>query len=122
MTIIEPNKNKSKIKLFIALISVIILIGSFFSIQIYNTNVNLKHTLAREGKKLEQLEVINAELKNRLYGILDDNNLRIRTQDLGLILEKNPAYLETDIQVAATNPWIFGWFSLLRHFLYYSRR
>jgi len=103
MTIIEPNKNKSKNKLFIVLISAVIFIGSFFSIRIYNVNVDLRHTLTREEKKLDELEVVNAELKNRLYGILDNNNLRVRADELGLILEKNPLYLETDEQVVATN-------------------
>jgi len=66
-------------------------------------NVDLRHSLSGGEKKLDALEVVNAELKNRLYGILDSNNLRLKSDELGLILEKNPLYIETEAQVAATN-------------------
>lgn len=103
MTIIEPNKSKSKVKRFIGLVLTIVFIGAIFSIQIYNANVDLKYSLSTQEKKLDQLEVINAELKDRLYDILDSNNLRSQAQELGLILEKNPLYLETESQVVASN-------------------
>ena len=103
MTIIEPNKRRSKLKWLIFPVILVIFAGAYFSIAIYNTTVNLKHLFKTREAELRHLQIINVELRNRLYALLDAHNLRTAAEALGLVLEKNPSYLETGTNNFATN-------------------
>ena len=94
MTIIQPNQQKSKIKLLIFLLILIVFGGAYLNILVYNETTDLRHFLKENEKALEHLQVLNAELKNQLYAKLDAENIKKAAGELGLILEKNPTYLE----------------------------
>lgn len=93
MTIIEPQKNKYYANEFLY-IGILLLASAMFCIYLYNLNVNLKYQLSLQEKASQQLEVMNADLRNKLYGILDFNNLSALIQKENLISDKNPDYLE----------------------------
>lgn len=95
MTIIEPKKFKSQYKRYLIPILGLIFAGAAASIYFYSDIVELKDNVQNQEKTLQQLEVKNAELKNQLYTILDANKLKESAGTLGLILERDPNYLET---------------------------
>lgn len=102
MTIIQPNKEKIKIWKFAVPFLAIILTGAYFSILFYNESVDMNHAVAAKEKELKILQVVNAELKNKIYGLLDAAN--INAAAAGLILEKHPVYLENKSGQLAQNP------------------
>ena len=93
MTIIEPNKNKYYANeiLYLALF---IIAGAVLSIYFYNLNVNLKYRISLQEKSLQKLEVLNADLRNQIYQVLDSKNLADFAKKQNLISDKNPDYLE----------------------------
>lgn len=93
MTIIEPNKNKFKIGIFAFIIIALIIIEAVFSIFAYNKSVHLGHGLRDRSGELEALAVENADLKNKLYEVLDFQNADKLAERLGLVKERKPEYL-----------------------------
>ena len=67
---------------------------AIFSIRFYNLNVSLKYQISLQEKSFQQFEVANADLRNKLYQILDSKNLSLLIQKQNLISDKNPDYLE----------------------------
>ncbi|MEK7555360.1 MAG: hypothetical protein AAB516_00885 [Patescibacteria group bacterium] len=94
MTIIQPNKNNNKINLIISGSVVILVISAVWSIFLYNRIVNLRHENQNQEVFIRQIEVANAELKNRFYGMTDAEIFKSSVESQTLILEKNPKYLK----------------------------
>lgn len=103
MTIIEPKKKKSKFMIFMPILA-LIAFGVYANISLYNSIVELRHELVKGEERLEQLEVESAELKNRLYALFDAAAMRKTAGEFGLILDKNPSYLELPSDSLAQNP------------------
>ncbi len=93
MTIFRPNYNKKNL-FFIILILIFLLIGGSFYIYEYNQIVELKHNLKILENKLNQQEVLNADLKDQLYRILEPSRLKDLAIAQGLRLNNQPIYLE----------------------------
>ena len=103
MTIIEPKKFKSRSKFVILPILAIVTIASLTVVAFYNKTVDLRFRLTEQEKELEDLKVLNAELKNKIYTYLDTDVLSNTARELGLVLEKKPVYLETKSDELVTN-------------------
>lgn len=97
MTFLQPNQYGAKRGLIIvALFAVFIIAGGVTAgISLYNTTVNLRHEATSLERNLTGLKLENAELKKELYSRLDEANLVGLGRASGLILDKNPKYLET---------------------------
>lgn len=93
MTIIEPNKNKFKLSILTSFIIGLIIFEAVLSIFAYNQNVRLTHALSLSQKSLGDFQAQNADLKNKLYTILDFKNADQLAEKLGLIKERKPEYL-----------------------------
>jgi len=93
MTIIEPKKNTYFVNEFLY-IGLLLLTSAMICIYLYNLNVTLKYQLSLQERAFQELEVRNADLRNKLYGILDFNNLSALIQRENLVSDKNPDYLE----------------------------
>lgn len=93
MTIIEPNKNnlfQGAFSYFIGLLLFLAVLSIYF----YNLNVSLKFSLNAQEKQIQQLEALNADMRNEMYRILDVRNLSALIQKQNLVQDKNPDYLE----------------------------
>ena len=77
-------------------------IGAMMSIPLYSSIVDLRHTIRDSEQKTAELLVKNTETKNQLYELLDGAHLEGIAGQLGLILEKNPGYLELTADLATT--------------------
>ena len=63
-------------------------------VSFYNQLINLRHEIASQETNLQKVEVTNAELKNNLYRLTDNENLQTLATDKNLVLEKNPKYVK----------------------------
>jgi len=63
-------------------------------VSFYNQLINLRHEIASQETNLQKVEVTNAELKNNLYRLTDNENLQALATDKNLVLEKNPKYVK----------------------------
>lgn len=93
MTIIQLNKNDSRIKLTAFSLMAALTVATVWGIFLYNNLVNLRHEADQREKIFRAAEVNNAELKNDLYRLIDAQNLEILIKDQSFILDKNPQYV-----------------------------
>ncbi len=94
MTIIKPNKNNNKINLFISISVVILIALAAGGVFLYNQVVYLRHEFQRSEISFRQMEVVNAELKNRFYSMADSAIFESAINNQALVLEKNPKYIK----------------------------
>ena len=77
----------------LALLSGVIL-GALLNVYLYNKIVNTTYLLKDQGNELGKLQVASADLKNNLYKILDSGNLIKVADQLSLVKDPHPKYLE----------------------------
>ncbi len=94
MTIIEPQKNKQRVNSFFVSSVSLSLIAVIWSVFAYNLTVNLGRAGREVELKYKETLTLNAELKNKLYGLLDAKNLREVAKIEGLKIVVSPEYLE----------------------------
>lgn len=70
------------------------LIISLSNVFIYNKIVNLQHLLKNQEEENQELRLVNVDLKNQLYQLLDTNNLAQFSKEEGLVRVQKPDYLE----------------------------
>ncbi len=99
---IARNKNK-KIRKWIIIAGFALIIFTLSNVFVYNKIVNLQHLITIQTKDLEGLKLADADLKNKLYQILDLKNLSELAKDLGMIKIKNPEFLEINESVSFYN-------------------
>lgn len=97
MTIIQPHKRQFNIRLAILIALFIAVV--FMNISVYNAIVDMRYALKTQEKSLKTLEVANAELKNKLYGLLDVGNASLVAEKLSLVKERRPEYLYVPIAI-----------------------
>lgn len=93
MTIIQLNKNNHKKNFLVSILMAVSVVAAVWGIFIYNQLVSLRHEVKKQENSIQQAEVQNAELKNNLYSILNEKNIKSLINQQSLILEKNPNYL-----------------------------
>ncbi|MDD5547351.1 MAG: hypothetical protein PHN74_00400 [Candidatus Pacebacteria bacterium] len=103
MTIIEPNKHKYNPSSGFILVAGFIVLSAFLSINFYNKNVNLRHLITSNTKNLQEMQVSNAEFKDKLYSVLAPENIKSLAQSLNLVQEKRPEYINSGLEPLARN-------------------
>ncbi len=93
MTIIQNKKTKNKLGLWNGILLLTILIFSFFNIYFYNQSVNLRHEIDQQKGSLQNIQVANADFKNRLYAMSNTQKLEDLAAN-GFVLDKNPEYVQ----------------------------
>ncbi len=103
MTIIEPQKNKRSINVLLLSSISLSLCAVFFSVFVYNSTINLVRASSGAHGDEQSALTRNAELKNKLYSLLDAKNLRALAEAQGLKRVANPEYLEVQaVPILAT--------------------
>lgn len=100
MTIIQPRKNNYKTNFLISIFIIAGLTMAIWGIFLYNQLVNFRHELTSQENTLRKTEVINAELKDKLYNLTDTNTFSSSTNPQSLIIDKNPQYIKNKPLVA----------------------
>ncbi len=94
MTIIEPNKSKYSYNSAVLTMFVLLACLAFSNIYIYNKNVSLKQFISEGSKDLQELQVVNAEFKNKLYKMTDLSSLNDIIKSNSLVKDVRPKYFE----------------------------
>lgn len=76
---------------------------AFSNIYIYNKNVILKQSISEGSKNIQELQVANAEAKNKLYKMTDLSNLNDIIKSNKLVKDTKPEYFENRSEVLAIN-------------------
>ena len=91
MTIIQPNKHQDIKRLAVSLGAVLVVLVLMWMF-VYMQTVNLRHDLANAKNHLEEIKVVNAELKDAYYNLVDADNLERLAAERGLVKDKNPQW------------------------------
>jgi len=93
MTVIEFGKRDYKINTLITVLFITLIISAVCGIALYNYLISLRHDVAKSEDLMAKLQVETAELKNKLYNVIDGASNSSFIQSTGLIIEKNPQYV-----------------------------
>jgi cell division protein FtsL len=103
-TIIEPNKKRAFMK-YITPFIVLVAGSAIASVAMYVNTVDLRHELEDRQAYAQELTVYNVELKNQLYSLFDTDHMKVIAENAGLVLDKNPIYLQTPLdELVAKTP------------------
>lgn len=98
MTITHPKR----INIWIsrALIALVLAVGLCATGLVvgYNRSVNLKHAVSDRSANLKQIQAENAQLKNSIFALVNNDQLSVLAQSHNLVLDKNPYYLPVNAQ------------------------
>ncbi len=101
MTIIQPERSRKKLWPLASLIVVLLIGSTVFGVLLYNSTVDLRHSVLRLERDLEELRVKNAEFEDEMYSLLETNHLTALARELGLVMERKPRYLDTTADILA---------------------
>ena len=73
-----------------------------FYIYEYNHLVSLRHEIGVLEKEIISLQAKDSDLKNKLYALISPAKLELMGRQKGLVIEKNPDYLNIDTPWAST--------------------
>lgn len=93
MTIIHPHKTLPFVHIFLMILAGVLVILSVWLVVLYNQSVNLDHNISSLKTQIKNTETETAELKDRIFTLLDTQTLSRIAETEGLIKEDNPKYL-----------------------------
>lgn len=94
MTIIQPNKKNNIINLLLCVLVLGLLVVIGGAIFLYNQLVDFRHEINTQKTDIRRAEVMNAELKNNLYSIINPKKLESLIDNQSLILDRVPQYVK----------------------------
>ena len=92
MTIIHPHKKKFFLQFLVTLFCMIAVCGGVYVVQ-YSALANVRHEITVMKNNLAEVHVTNAELKNKLYTMIDPVALESLVPRFALTLDMRPEYL-----------------------------
>ncbi|MEK7608347.1 MAG: hypothetical protein AAB495_02110 [Patescibacteria group bacterium] len=98
MTYIQPKKSYSLINILLAAAVLGVLGGAAGLIMIYNQTVALSHGIQISKNELRAIETANAEMKGKIFSLFDPESVTAFASGRGLIIDKNPQYIEVSKQ------------------------
>jgi len=98
MTFIQPPRSNNLLNKILLFLILGLIFGTYWLITLYSNSVGLTHGILDMRSQISQIQTQNAELKNKVFSLLDSANLQNLAKDRQLIQEKNPQYLEVDKQ------------------------
>ncbi|TSC81625.1 MAG: Uncharacterized protein G01um101420_939 [Parcubacteria group bacterium Gr01-1014_20] len=100
MTFIQPKKESNPFVRLNTLLLIPIFLGLVSLVILYNQVVSANHEAGAAREKLELVEVENAELKEKLFGLFSGNGVNELAVRGGLVSDKNPEYFNPQKQWA----------------------
>ncbi len=93
MTFIQPNKHGGIVNTILALLSVGLVAVIFGMVALYNTTVNLGHSITDAKTKLDAIGAQSTDLSNTIVARLSGDELAALVAQQGLVTESKPKYL-----------------------------
>jgi len=104
MTVIEFGKRDAQLHFWTVAMLILVTLSLAYGIVTYSAIINVRHDLSQAQKTVAQAQVANAELKNKLYAMLDSISEGSFAQEHGLVIEQNPRYVEMTSLVSGRRP------------------
>jgi len=95
MTIIQPNKNRSRkiSDVLIVCMGVVVFGAAAITVFSYSRVAGLKHNIAVLEQEIDEAKSVNADLKNNLFKMTDPQSLELIAAEKGLIEDRNPKWV-----------------------------
>lgn len=95
MTIIQPNKHKTRrvADILIVFLGVVVFGSAAVTVFSYSHVAGLKHDISRLENEIEKSRSANADLKNDLFRMTDPQSLEAIASEKGLIEDRNPRWV-----------------------------
>lgn len=101
MTIIQPQNKKNILNKILLVLILSAMFVSFALVAFYVRFVNLNHGIAKTREAIEEVQTANAELKDKIFALLDRSRLESLAAEKNLVKEKNPQYFQAPSQPLA---------------------
>jgi len=93
MTFIQPNKTSTAFRLFLALIVIGLMGGTFWLIALYNQTVNLNHKIVDAKAALDTIGAENTALNNQIITTLGNTDRLTAVATQGGLVTAKPQYV-----------------------------
>ena len=67
--------------------------AAVYLIILYNSQVSLEQQISDAKKSIKEITIENASLQNKIFEYNSKDNISLRAEQLGLVIENNPIYL-----------------------------
>jgi len=94
MTFYKPDKNNTVLRIFLAIVIMSLVGGTFWLITLYNQTVNLNHEISAAKAQLDTIGAENTAINNKIVTMLGDTDqlTAMATSD-GLVVDARPQYV-----------------------------
>jgi uncharacterized paraquat-inducible protein A len=97
MITLKKNNNFDRLFfIFFVIIVPIIFLQVVILIMLYNHTVNLRHETALMGDELQKINLADAAIKTKMFGLLDQDAVDSFATEHNLIKEENPNYISLE--------------------------
>ena len=103
MTFFRPEQ-KNILNYAISLLIAALMFLSFGVVWIYNRSVNLEHGISASELNIRSIQTEKAQLQDKIFALLSGVNVQKFSKDRNLVDEKNPQYVKTGDELAASQP------------------
>ncbi|PIR05098.1 MAG: hypothetical protein COV57_00890 [Candidatus Liptonbacteria bacterium CG11_big_fil_rev_8_21_14_0_20_35_14] len=93
MTVFTPNK-KDNFNIYIGALVLALILVSGLWLYTYNLKVTVLHNISGVELELQRTRVVNAEMKNNLYSLLNPAEISIMAEARGLVKDSNPEFIQ----------------------------
>ncbi len=107
MTFIQPNKNSSILNKILAVLIICLILGGTSLVVLYNRVVNFKHSFEDAKTTFSELQSQNADIKDKIFKLLDVNKDSLALKGHGLVEDKTPQYLEVSTK-SESQQWLYA--------------
>ncbi|KKW48304.1 MAG: hypothetical protein UY99_C0005G0013 [Parcubacteria group bacterium GW2011_GWA1_59_11] len=105
MTIIQPNHSNVWLNRTLVLLVALVVFSAAWLVSLYTQLVNLNHGISQASSEIQDIQTANAELKDRIFGLFDQDRMKAVADARSLIKDREPQYLEADKwSLAASQP------------------
>lgn len=92
MTFIQPSKNKNIVNLILGGLVLVLFVGTFWVIIVYNQTVSLSHDITKAKSQLDSTGAVNTSFNNNVIATLGGSALSAIAAKDHLVEEKKPEY------------------------------
>lgn len=103
MTCIEFSKRNFFALFSTGLLLCVVVISAIINIWLYNAVASVRQDNAKFTTDIAHADVENAELKNKLYLLIEEQSHESFLESRGLVVEKNPHYTTMPSLVSRAN-------------------
>lgn len=94
MTILQPHKKITLLTKLLIVLAIPLALEVVSLVILSNQTVNLRHEVSKMNSEIQRAENDNAEIRDKISALFDNQNLEDFSAKRALVQEKNPEYLE----------------------------